>query len=943
MGIIKKYDESRNIYTNINTVNFSVDYLQYLLNTKNLKLSDTYSLFLQLKVNDTMPVFGANSYPYKISYNYKERKLATVNFKNLYECLEQFSKSLESASGSNSQGVDLQIGDYGSNIKTLRHYYKSQLDKLTTLINIKQNVSDNVLGIKHPCKTSYGITTSNSDNFKDDPNDYYRYNYPFWRPLCDCVKKYINPEHTSEYKNSIFVDNEGNIREDVLIDVIDYNDIDNVQTKCYIIGYPTPGFNLNMKIFKEPEYDAIISDHINNYESYIKQLLIIYHEKNPDSVDITDLIFDYLEYETKYCDDKKLLSAEDVSNFKKILRLKLKKLFGDKFKLPNVGLNYGWEIVVKNADGTLEPLIYTFREINKSHLPVFTKILDIIRSKFLEKYKIPKTDQIFSYVKLDRYFNINTEYVHPLHFLSRKNTFYNKIITLEELIKSCILECDGTFNGMEKYKGLPFWAVCPMNYSLMNTELDSYNKVPITRHNSRHNSRYNSRHYSRHNSRHNRNKKTQKNNNKGTISQTVMLLSNNNKITDKSTIMPVIKTIFNETSKIILAYNNYSDHITLLIRVNNVDGTIKYYNVVLKIQMNNSEDILSKINELEYYDTDLLKVHYYGYSGNLFRILLVEEYNLKEKFKLKSLYLSLYRQYNGLDTIFKEDTITSNGITIQNPYKYHIIKLISLIHSLCFSNKKINLETLKNPNGILYENFKDETNLSINNTANSIDFRGERDNNVYFIYKHNKYLGILDRFSGDVAKSKHLTDTYLKHQNKKIFKFTLWIVPIEVVIDIFNKIESLTGQIGNIQNFVKSEVAKKCTLYQTCSINKPDEIQAIDEILKGVKIFISAAYGINEYDFNVMNINELSDIPTSSFHIHIEPKSQYFKPLEQIHFEKEFLSSKTDIYRYSANIQGHFSFEHILDKLKTHSDYYFNKSLSRPFSGLIKASGLLTL
>ena len=79
----------------------------------------------------------------------------------------------------------------------------------------------------------------------------------------------------------------------------------------------------------------------------------------------------------------------------------------------------------------------------------------------------------------------------------------------------------------------------------------------------------------------------------------------------------------------------------------------------------------------------------------------------------------------------------------------------------------------------------------------------------------------------------------------------------------------------------------------------------------------------------------------TSFHIHIELKSQYFKPLEEIDYKKELLGSKVRLNRYPTNIQGHFSFETILNKLKTNSNYLYNQSLYRPFNGQIKFPGLM--
>ena len=87
----------------------------------------------------------------------------------------------------------------------------------------------------------------------------------------------------------------------------------------------------------------------------------------------------------------------------------------------------------------------------------------------------------------------------------------------------------------------------------------------------------------------------------------------------------------------------------------------------------------------------------------------------------------------------------------------------------------------------------------------------------------------------------------------------------------------------------------------------------------------------------------MSDINATVFHIHIEPKSQYLKPLEQLNFNLELLKTAVNFYKYSWNIEGHFSFTHILDKCKTKDNYFYNRTLNRPFSGQLKISGLLCI
>ena len=117
-----------------------------------------------------------------------------------------------------------------------------------------------------------------------------------------------------------------------------------------------------------------------------------------------------------------------------------------------------------------------------------------------------------------------------------------------------------------------------------------------------------------------------------------------------------------------------------------------------------------------------MKNYLYGYRGNLFSVLLVEEYSILTEFNDKdhfalSFFYSLYRQYNGLDSLYKKDSLKIDKYEIRNPYRHYLIKIVSLIHSLCFATTKgakLTLEQLSN-DGPIYDNFKLSTDLSQNN------------------------------------------------------------------------------------------------------------------------------------------------------------------------------------------------------------------------------------
>ena len=909
--------------------------------------------------------------------------------------------------------------------------YKFQLDNLMSPDQINSKSKGKYeAGITHPCSSSYGMPKPAIEcDFHDVLYDEYNYNFTMYRGIINLIKTIRSQTKSdTDFNNSFYIDGEGKIRDEIIIEKVEYTDNEGKECICYIVGNPAPGFMLNKSLLQARTSDK---NGWGESEHYILELLRKYHPRKSgegDS-DITDLMYDSVLKDVEYIKKNKLLGSEDITKLKEIIRRKLRKLIGEKFKLPNVGLEYVWELVnvkvIKNEEGfnydIIEPLIYTFRDINGTHKPIFEKLLEMTRTTLLDHYHMPRTNQLLSYVELNVHFRVKTDYLHPLTFLGKKNTFYNRNITLEELIYSCGLTCDGNIEEMKVYEGMPFWAVCPMRYSLMNRGLRSYyvqcydkifrpereaggggivrkrkTKILIGR----------GRIFRRklktkisggagENNGHNGNNGNDGNNendvlagltqaaskrqglslklkksiklklrnlDESEITETLYIITETTTQTDANGKKTNIKTnkrgdntdtdkvfkqvlghIFNPNAKVVLVFNMYSNHSLFLIRVN-VTGEYKFYNVL--VQMNNLDrEKANSIPDLERND-HYNAFNYYSYKDSLFKILIVKEYDKDDFFSFSIYNISLYREYTGLDTFYKESRIKSEGFDIDNPYKYHIFKLIYLFYSLFFVKNQITKEKLDSTvNGILYSNFKNNDDLTKNDNSNSVNLTKPLNNNVFFVYKSKKYIGFLDRYSGDTIKSKDLKNTHLDQNERHFFKFILWIVSLDTVSDIYTLINKNKDNLNSsILNFIRNEESLKSILYHASSIQTKEQIESIDEILKAVKVFIQEKFKVKESDFDVLNINELSDFQTTSFHIHIDVKSQYFKSLEQINFNKELIKLNTNFFKYASAIQAHFSFTNILDKCKTKPDYFYNRTLNRPFSGgIIKLGGLLCI
>lgn len=1037
------YNKENKTFGSIFVPELTPDYIQYLINNDCFHLSNnlnnTYS-YLSLNTPNQNILCGS-SIPGFINVSKGYRDLATVIYKDLFNCVRYYI-NYDSSSGislpdqntseSNSQYFNR---IYEKSLEQLRKIFRKQLDAMTLPNEATANIFKYNVEILHPCSTYYGKKKSyHKVDFVNEPDDLMKLNYTARYVTLDHLRKYIADSESQKsrpkpyelkYFNTSYRDENGDIRDTVIMREMTFRG-----KRCFIIGSNGISFMPNVSIKDTPEYKAILKLQSDEYENDIKELLVKYHYQDgidPKTVDITDLTYNLIVYpEMQYIKEYNLLNNDELKKLNTTIRGKLKTLFNNKFNKPNISLEYTWSIIIEEELDKFYPLIYTLREVNADHKPIFEMILELTRTEMLTKWGLEPSQQIFSYYQVQKSFLIKSKYLHPLHYLGRTNTFYNRLITLEELIYSCDKKCD----GIDDYLGLPFWAVCPMKYSIMNPELmsyekqDHYNKFaePVFKYlgiedttknekknnnngfvQQKHTKHRQHRQYSQSTTRASTLKNIVKNSNvpnfydvlsidgneddnKRSRNNTQKSMRNTNIKTKKNVNNTKSENIINKTqyiyyikdeegkdkevrkyasddetklllariftpkhknNRVIVSYNTYDHFISCLIRC--LDGdTYKFYNIFMEKGLfdsnrdfsNSRKDVFnfSKVNKLIEYNDIYYREYLYGYTGKLLRILLIKEYNRKDNFMLPSIHMNIYRIYKNLDNFFRNDVIQlTDGTTITNPYKYHLIHIIYFTYWLYSLGDTIVKKLTEQQNLEIYTKEKSKTNTK-NNTVyipiKYFNFEIKKNNNIYFVYKAKKYIGILDRFSGDYIKSEFKKDKYM---NEEFFKFTLWIVPIETIEDIYTKYKDKTNTTA--KDFIRNKLSSN--LFTASSIKGKELTNDLEDIITNVKQFINEYYDITEFDYNILNINELSDMITTSFHIHIELKSQYFKPLEEIDYKKELLSSKLKLYRYPGNIQGHFSFETILNKLKTNSNYLYNQSLYRPFNGLIKFPGLM--
>ena len=489
------------------TIDFSSDILQYLIKygkfTVNTK-SPSSDKVLSLSINDsTTPLLQSSMLKSKFGDNF----IVNITIKNIFDAYRFIFSEL------GIQELTSFKHEYQNIHAMIKKYYKNLLiTNAPTKLFVHDNF-EHLVKFPVPCSTIYLkelLPGLDSKYLEDDFILSYSHIESF-RILVDCLKKFYMPEFQVTNSSQLptpYLDKTGKIHRTVIIDDSVVHPQQN--KKFIIIGTNYFGMQLTNTLFKNSSgYGDILNDQRDNYESWLKQYTlqelrekITKGELDKESlerlksVDVDDVQFsDYILNKKKiagvdfdYIKKMGFLTDDEFNEMLKYLKWKVNKMCINKFNKPNCSIQYLWHImeVSINPDGnpdfdTLEYAINTVREINENHKGVFEKVQELSWTTMLElngiiSEKSPDDidyKQVFTDTNLYEGFALESYYIHPLNYKS--NYFYkeNKVFSLEELIGNCDLECDGEFPGMEQFKGLPFYAVVPIELTSYPYSLNS--------------------------------------------------------------------------------------------------------------------------------------------------------------------------------------------------------------------------------------------------------------------------------------------------------------------------------------------------------------------------------------------------------------------------------------------------------------------------------------
>ena len=607
--------------------------------------------------------------------------------------------------------------------------------------------------------------------------------------------------------------------------------------------------------------------------------------------------------------------------------------------------------------------------------------------------------QVFTECEFTRDFKLVSKYMHPLNYKTTNYYKENKILTIEELIECSRLTCDGQYPSMKEYNGLPFYAVVPIeitNYSyLLNSHIFFKNinckmtTVPMINNNT------NFRGLNK-TLKNNKFRNTKKNNasassnatqNDSILNRTVILKVNGSELRDEKEKKVYLDNLF--VNKNMKVYSNLITPNGLLftILLDISDSTNKkFYYLVLEVDVINiiskERDGFNLIELKRYNEHDTVRrKNIYGIpvDQSIIRIHLVKEFLPGDSVFTTLGNECIYKSIGHMHDFFTQ-TPDSPQLKLKyddtrideipNIYGYMLNSLINMVNSSYdfFNDKigedhttpkiyyKINQKNDKD-NDVYLESSDPRITHSILSWDGKKDINGRIDtkriynyppiiNNNICISIGKNYIIILNQFHQDKlgTKLKYNSKPQLEHH----FKFTAWILHIDYFYECMrliseykqnNAVDGIDSQFFPIPEGIKNKV-----LYHITSLKGKENIIEFNSHVKLISEYIEKYIIKNDSSLcksykPFIIINPLSDISSSSLHLHFMQNIIHTNTLKLINTKKEILKNKSSIYDiYTANS---YTIEKILNQLKCSNNSLYNAIMPNPYLPALKLTAII--
>ncbi len=914
-----------------------------------------------------------------------------------------------------------------------------------------------------PCSTDYGFDVSQyvrgllpdytKNDFIPDICDVYWY-------VCDLIRSYYDEEYKFSKRkkiNTIFCNENGEKHDHIIVDDTiligedEYPETKSIgaSRKYVIIGskdhinsivdseFLKYANNENTSPTGTPiiKHNDIIEEQRTQYESWLKEYTwqelsekITKRElsseelarlTSSDKIEFADYILNKKKIagvDFKYIKNMNLLNPEQMIDMKKYLGEKVNKMCRNKFNKPNTKLTYKWYIMIVSFDVNgkpidITPAINTYREINSIHTKLFKHVQKLSWTEMLYKNNILAADetnddfefkQVFTELNFDETFNLISNYLHPLDYKIGYYYRENKTMTIEELIECSSLMCDGQFPGMDKYAGLPFFAVVPVNIInycwILNsslffegmyencTVLQKYfelrSNITATK-NSKRNKRLskwklNSNKKSKRSNNANNDSKVSNTEPNKVLDKTIYINSDGKyiNITNPETLVSKLTSLF--ANSVIKVYSTMITANGLLVCTLFDSVSKRFYYVLLEIDIHNLKASETVILEKQYNEVKNRKC-IWGLKPQvpLINIYLVKEFTPGDKIFNTLGNECIYKLFSEQHQFFTKPEITLNyddGTvkTIPNFYGYMLISIINKLNPIKDVLKRALDETLEMNNSEEPRRY-----YRIKLLTGELKMVSEDELISKNLEGHINSKGIIDDKGRNNKGNPVPRDDTLKIDTELYTNNTIFMTVGKNYIMLMNKFyedELKTGfipankqQLKNHYKFtlwaLTREYVQKCldilesdsrvninkindiaTLYRLTSLSDGNLLEIDNHIQKHNEF--TKKYIINKStyickDYNpIIHINPSSDISSSIMHLHFITNTIHEISWKIINIKYELLQSNSG-YLFYIPLSNSYIINKLMNKFKTNKTQTINSSFMNPYNAAIKLSYIL--
>jgi hypothetical protein len=504
----KKKDEI-GIFYEISLIDLNVDLIQLAINTNSLSiLKDPNDNNSYLGFTNNFPALVYNNDRTAFAYTSREQaKWTNVYEDNNFETIDTFLISIKNDKYPHpSHTPEFADQNKITNQDLYMKMYTEIKQRIVTGSDIKDILSQDIfrMRVKVECENDESLADLAKMDFIISQNISWVLKNALWLEKYLEIRTVNNSLTAQQLKSQIGEQYECDLSDlDEKYIIVDEKTIDGIN---YVIcGYPEKKMKEIILNFWQEGADKMNDTDINfcnelknlhELKETLKLLIDFYNKYNDDKIvgDNNELwkYFHRIEptfndIKTKFDNFYELNSnLKDTKQYEMFNKFYLKnaqtyynEIANNYLKKMMTTIKYNFFIFIE-LNGNLIPMIFNIKELENKHIQILERINKLIRNELpykfgiieenkynpissyndKEKYNLNNEYKLFySSVKYGNIFYINTEYIHMMGNIYKKDYEYKQIITLEEIIYSCSIYTDNI-------QRLPYWKAVNINYKV---------------------------------------------------------------------------------------------------------------------------------------------------------------------------------------------------------------------------------------------------------------------------------------------------------------------------------------------------------------------------------------------------------------------------------------------------------------------------------------------